>query len=246
MTKSRKRDEQFEPTTPDGTPLQEAVSAMIKELRRSKELTALYWAKQIEARYWKYVWKRLLIFAAEDVSIANPAAIAQVHACWEGYLLTRETKKGGDLAFCQHCGAVTEESEADSHRADKDLLALAVLILARSAKCRESNLLWAMLIELEKKHWRPVVPEYALDGHTRRGKEKHPDPHERHVKWFLEWSKVAPNHGPNDAHAWHVERMVAENRISEEEAQEIVDGYRERGELAYPDVDPYPRWWKRE
>jgi hypothetical protein len=242
---SRKRD--FEATTPNGTPLGEAVSAMIKELRRGKELEAMYWAREIEARYWKYVWKRLLIFAAEDVSVANPQAIVQVEACRQAYLVTRTSTRGGDvLGFCPHCGAAAEDEPTDSHRADKDVLALAVLLLARSAKCRESNLMWAMLIELDKVGWRPEVPEYALDGHTRRGMAAHPDRNERHVMWFLEWSRVEPNAGPNDAHAWHVERMVAQNRISEEEAQEIVDGYRERGELMYPDGDPYPRWWKQE
>jgi hypothetical protein len=242
MTRSKKRDD-FEAVVPDGTPLNEAVSAMIKELRRGKELTALYWAKQIEARYWKYVWKRLMIFAAEDVSVANPDAVVQVHACYEGYVMTRENKKGGDLRFCPHCGAVEEEETANSQRADKDLLALAVLVLARSDKCRESNLLWAMLIELEKVGWRPEVPEYALDGHTRRGRALHPDPHERHVKWFLEWSRVEPNRGPNDVHAWHVARMVAQGRFPADVGQEILDGYRERGELRYEaGGEPWPTW----
>ncbi len=88
--------DRFDPTTPDGTPLNEAVSAMIKELRRGKDLQALYWAMQIESRFYKYVWKRLLIFAGGDVSIANPDAMVQVEACHQQYLLNRESRYRGE------------------------------------------------------------------------------------------------------------------------------------------------------
>ena len=238
-----KKSDDFDPTTPDGTALGEAVSAMIKELRRGRDLQAMYWAKQIEARFHKYVWKRLLIFAAEDVSIANPNAIVQVKALHDAYLLTRDRKTGGDAMFCPHCGSVLESSAAEG-RADKDVLAMAVLLLARSSKCRESNLMWAMLIELGKRFWKPEIPEYALDGHTKRGMEMHPDRNERHRKWFLDWSKVIPNVGPNDAHAWHVRRMFRQGRLSVEDAQQIVDTYEAEGQLVYPKqgAEHWPEW----
>lgn len=232
---------EYSPQTPDGTPLNEAVSAMIKELRRGKEAEGLYWAKQIEVRFYKYVWKRLMIFAAEDVSIANPDAIVQVRALHEAYMFTRDSKVGGDACMCPHCGEVVEAQPAQA-RADKDVLALAVMILARSPKCRESNLLWAAVDELEKVGWKPEVPDYALDGHTRRGKMIHPIPEKRHLLWFTEWSKVVPDVGPSDLHAWHVRRMVAQKIMTEEQAQQILLDYVERDVLVYKDELPFPEW----
>ena len=73
------RDEERELLVPDGTPLKVAVSALIKTLRRGQEVEALYWARQIEARYAKYVWRRLRIFASEDVGLADPQALSWSH-----------------------------------------------------------------------------------------------------------------------------------------------------------------------
>ncbi len=61
--------------TPDGTDLRVAVSALIKALRRGQELEGYYWAKQIEAGgFWRYLWRRLRIFASEDVGLGDNQA----------------------------------------------------------------------------------------------------------------------------------------------------------------------------
>src|SRR3954453_3640155 len=46
------RGTEYEMTVGDGTTLNVAVTALIKNLRRGRELEALYWAEQIERSYW--------------------------------------------------------------------------------------------------------------------------------------------------------------------------------------------------
>lgn len=51
----------------------EVASAMQKCIRRNLEYEACWWAYIIhESKYHKYVWKRLLIIASEDIGNANP------------------------------------------------------------------------------------------------------------------------------------------------------------------------------
>ena len=329
--KSSSRPERVELFAEDGTPFDEAASTLIKHLRRGEAGEALYWCKNMQKRFPKYVWRRLAIFAAEDVSIANPQAIQNVVGLWE-------THDEGSY------NGIVE----------------AVVLLADSPKCRESNLLWAAKTELKKvpegktidtprfgenvDYWadalekalmeneeflashfveglhkaatfevvwdvirrvaarkaldgfdeqlvptvdalyrayvkiirankdRPdldvvsmatlmvsrssivdtddvrekanvgklEVPEYALDGHTRRGKKLHPVPRERHLMWFTEWSKVEPNVGPNDWELWHLRRMAQDGMGDQEAVEQQAEEWHAEGRLVFGLDGPLP------
>lgn len=222
LFEDKKKDDSFKPITPDGTPLNEAVSLLIKELRRGKELNALYWATQIEENFWKYLWRRLLIFAAEDVGIGTPYAIASVHALAEAY------------------SRVKKESRAKTP--DGNLVSMAVLLLARCDKNREADNLKNVLYVLRKRYgWMPEVPEYAIDAHTARGRAIYTDKQERDRMWFTEWSLVDPKVGPYDWELWHLRRLVAEGAMEHEDVEKIAAGWEEAGMLEYGMEGPEPK-----
>lgn len=144
---------EFEALTPNGTPLPLAVSALTKYLRRDREVHALFWAKQIERRYWKYLWRRLCLVAAEDVGIADPLAIVIVNSLAQAYARHRE--------------------ESSKPTPDGALLAMAVMYLARAPKSREADDFDQAVAHLQSDEgWEAPIPDYALDLHTPEGKER--------------------------------------------------------------------------
>ena len=213
----------FKPEVPDGTPLNEAVSSLIKELRRGNELEATYWAFQIEANFYKYLWRRLYIFAAEDVGLANPDAIVQIRALAEAYMTIRK--------------------ESRKNRPDGNLITMAVLVLARSQKNREADHLKNVEHILRKLYgWMASVPDYAIDAHTEKGRKKW-DKEDRNRMWMLEWSKVDPEIGPFDWQLWMLRRLVTLGELESDFVEEIADKWESQGQLlygkeGYPDVQP--------
>lgn len=211
-------DRPFEAMVPDGTPLNEAVSVLIKELRRGKELEALYWARQIEGGgYYKYVWRRLAIFCAEDVGLGNPLAITVVQALWNAY--------------------DTAKKDSSKGTPDGNLLTMAVMTLARSEKNRECDHLKNAEHSLVKAGWTPGIPEYAIDMHTRRGRGQ-VDKAEQDRLWFTEWSQVDPEVGPYDWRAWHWKRLANKKAMDPKEVAQQVADWDTEGELIYG-VDGY-------
>jgi len=65
----------------------DTISAFIKSVRGSDPDAALYWlARMVHAgESPSFIFRRLLILAAEDVGLADPQAIAVVHACADTY-----------------------------------------------------------------------------------------------------------------------------------------------------------------
>ena len=128
---------------PDGTEMDVAVSALIKALRRGREVEALYWADQLQVRYPKYLWRRLGIVAAEDVGIADPLAVVVVDALASTYR------------------AILAESRA--FRPDGVLVAMAVMYLARAPKSREADDLKNAVAHLvADEGWSAPVPPEAM------------------------------------------------------------------------------------
>lgn len=133
--------------------LDEVISALIKSLRRGMEEESLFWAQEIEeSGYHKYIWKRLLIFCAEDVGMADLDAIVRVNALAQAYETIRK-------------------NQPKEVPVEGDILAMAVLYLARAYKNREVDE-FKNVIERRKKeeNWMPEIPDFALDVHTRRGR----------------------------------------------------------------------------
>lgn len=199
---------------PCGETLSDAVSTLIKELRRGKELEAVYWARQIEgAGMYKYVWRRLAIFAAEDVGLGNPDAIVQVQALKDAYMAAR--------------------TESSKKSVDGNLIVLAVLILARSPKNRESDHLKNAVHVLTEKGWQPPIPEYAKDSHTRDGRARGLTKAEKDREWFMEASFCENEVGPYDARLWHLRRIAAQGSLPVDQVEEMARRWHEEGMLVY-------------
>lgn len=216
-----RKDDKFEPKVPDGTPLNEAVSILIKELRRGKELEALYWARQIEEGYFKYLWRRLMIFACEDVGIGAPEALGVVVAAREAYLIQRQESKRG--------------------KPDGNMVSMPVLFLCRCSKNRESDHLKNVAHVLETAGWKPEIPDYAIDAHTARGRTIYKTQAERDRGWFLEWSKCENEVGPYDARLWHLRRLADEGTLDGDVVEECARDWDANGELEYGIEGRWPR-----
>jgi len=77
------------------------ISALHKSLRGSDPDAALYWFARmlVGGEDPRYIARRLVRFAAEDVGMADPAALGQVLAAWETY--ERLGSPEGELAIAQ-------------------------------------------------------------------------------------------------------------------------------------------------
>ncbi len=172
----------FELRVIDNYRFDEVTSAMQKMIRRSQEYEACYWAYVLHASgYYKYVWKRLMIIASEDVGSGNPMAPVVINALRQNYEATIDSKKrnsGDALLFVFH----------------------AVMYLSNSVKSREADNLTGLLQNDYNGGKRLEIPEVALDPHTARGKEIHgrwghgteEENAERTRKWHEEWAYLSP------------------------------------------------------
>jgi hypothetical protein len=207
----------FEQTVPDGTPLNVAVSALIKSLRRGRELEALYWAKQIESGYWAYLWRRLLIFASEDVNIGNPDAVVQVRALYENYATLKEYLK-------------TSKSR---QQVDRSVLTMAVMVLARSPKSREVDDLLNVIEHLTGQFgWKPTVRDEVYDLHTRIGKSRWPNKF-RLRQWLESASREENRVGPLDWHLWLYKWGAQRGIYAIEFVEELADRWEKGGRLRH-------------
>ena len=77
------------------------ISALHKSLRGSDPDAALYWLARMFAggEDPRYIARRLLRFASEDIGLADPAALGQALAAWEAY--ERLGTPEGELALAQ-------------------------------------------------------------------------------------------------------------------------------------------------
>lgn len=211
------RDDQL--TVSQGVPLADATSAMTKALRRGQELEGLYWAQQIEQRFPWYLWRRLAVFAAEDVGLADPQAMQVVAATRQAY------------------GESSKESRAP--RPDSVLLGFVVLYLARSPKSREADDLVQSLLHLTKDDgWRPDVPDEALDLHTATGRARM-TPDERLAHWLNEASRLVGEVGSLDWKLWLRRWAVRRGVLDHAEVEAEATGWDAEGRLRYG-VDGYP------
>ena len=116
----------------DGDAHYDTISAFIKSLRGSDTDAALYWmAKMIYAgEDPRFIFRRMAIFAGEDVGMADPQAMGVVVNCWETFeriglpegryplalaaiYLSTAPKSNSAFAFFDALGVVEKEREAD-------------------------------------------------------------------------------------------------------------------------------------
>lgn len=133
--------------TAGGHPFDEATSSLQKAIRRGQEFEAVYWAQELESKFYKYIWRRLEVISHEDIGLANPQAVIFVRTAKEQYM----------------------EMRKDKHKIFSLALINAVVYLCRSPKTRlADHLLCAVYGNSELKL---DPPDEALDMHTRRGRK---------------------------------------------------------------------------
>lgn len=140
-----KGKEDYEMRMKGGYAFDEVASAMQKAIRRGQEEEALYWAMEFyESGYFKYVFRRLVVIAMEDVGWSNPMAVVSA------------------LLACDY--AQNSKTPVEAH-----ILAYVVLGLVRSVKSREADEAFNFIHEFRRKG-KLEIPEYCVDKHTKRGK----------------------------------------------------------------------------
>ncbi|CAG0948015.1 Replication-associated recombination protein A [Anaerolineae bacterium] len=136
-------------TTQNGYDLMEVISALQKEIRRGDEEAALYWALELVPHFEAYLWRRLIIIVNEDIGIANPLLLQIVRAQRDTFFECRESSKDGSARLA---------------------LANVILLMCRSPKTRIADHLQCVVNQDRLHGVRREIPDYALDKHTRRGK----------------------------------------------------------------------------
>lgn len=125
----------------------ECSSAFQKSVRRGVERDAIFFGTELAGSgYAQYLWKRMLIISSEDIGLANPNLVTQIQSLYQNWQV---------IAAKNHEEAIIP-------------IINAILLLSRSPKSRlvDNAKMFAL-----KSDYRPDVPDYALDTHTRRGKK---------------------------------------------------------------------------
>lgn len=169
----------------DNYQFDEVASSLQKCVRRNLEYDACWWAYILhQSGYHKYMWRRLLIIASEDIGNATPDTAVLVNALHQNYQ--------------------TAISAANRQKNDALVLAFqAIIYMCRATKTREADSL-VNLIRTEHAGGKHIeVPEFAVDMHTKRGRQAlgrwqdgtQDEIDFRHKLWFDEYSKIEPDSG---------------------------------------------------
>lgn len=142
-------------TQENGYPLDEVISALQKDIRRGNEEQAMFWSLEMIPRFEAYLWQRLCVIVNEDIGMANPTLLLLVPRQRELFMEFREAGKDGSARL---------------------VLANTILLMCRSPKSREADHFQCVVNQgrLQGKARGvatiPSIPDYALDKHTRKGK----------------------------------------------------------------------------
>ena len=145
----------FKLQTEEGYPFDEVVSALQKSIRRGLEEEAMYWAVELETRYYEYLWKRLQVISIEDIGIADPQVVLYVA---EMRKLYQELRKEYD-----------KEPKKKS-RSFRMALGNAILAMCRAKKSRIGDEFQIVIYGRRENGWQLEIPDYALDMHTGKGR----------------------------------------------------------------------------
>ncbi|MGC1170128.1 MAG: hypothetical protein WA886_14595, partial [Candidatus Acidiferrales bacterium] len=110
----------WKPQLKSGTPYDEVNSGLQKMIRRGKEREALILAQEMfDSGFHAAVARRLMTIACEDIGLANPEVVSQVHTLCSGYLIAKRDSPSG--------------------RVEPLPLIMSIILLARSPKNRECD-----------------------------------------------------------------------------------------------------------
>lgn len=141
-------------TTVNGYDFFECSSALQKAVRRGDEGQAMFWALELyQSNYAKYLWKRIVIMASEDIGMGEPYLITVIMALKQSYDFLAGLK--------------------DKHRPERLPFMHAIVALANAKKSRYIDLCISVYEnEHRKQAGKHQIPDHALDMHTRAGKKK--------------------------------------------------------------------------
>jgi replication-associated recombination protein RarA len=139
--------------TGGGYDFYECTSAMQKCIRRGLEEQAMFWAIELETRFHDYLWKRLQIISIEDIGIGDPQVVLYVA---EMRKLYQELRK---------------DFEKRGARSLRMALSNAILAMCRATKSRIGDEFGIVMYGRHEDGLHPEIPDFALDQHTKRGKE---------------------------------------------------------------------------
>ncbi len=169
------REGKFDMKTRYGYDYYEVISALQKDIRRGKEEDALFWAYELgESGFMNHMLARLYVILHEDIGI-----------CDGGQTLLLVDK------MIDHARFFVEKKKGSWRM----VLANIVMAMCRAEKTREGENLKTVIRHRISNGWRPEIPDYALDMHTRRGKKLG-----RGLKFFVENEQqidTLKNPGPN-------------------------------------------------
>jgi hypothetical protein len=147
----------WKPQLKSGTEFSEVLSGLQKMIRRNKEREALILAQEMfDSGYPAAVARRLMIIAAEDIGLANPAVVSQVYIRCMGFIIAKKGSPSGRV----------------------EPLPLIILLLARSPKNRECD--DALIVTMARvkagtdSAAKVIIENEAVivDCHTERGKAR--------------------------------------------------------------------------
>jgi replication-associated recombination protein RarA len=141
--------------TENGYSFSEVASALQKTIRRGLEEEAMYWATELEGKFQEYLWKRLQIISVEDIGIADPLVVIYVA---EMRRLYKEIRKQCDAG--------------KGNPSHKMALGNAILAMCRAKKSRIGDEFQIAIYGRRASGWKLDIPDYALDMHTARGRQK--------------------------------------------------------------------------
>ena len=168
------------PLTNKGYSLFEVSSALQKSIRRGHEKEALYWGWELElSNYGKYFWKRMTIISVEDIGAATPDALLHISGYQKAY----------------------EELKRKKSNETSLMIAAATTFLCRCQKSRLFDWAKCWMVDTHN-HQNLSIPDYALDIHTRRGKQSG-----KTINDFFETGcKITPHH-PAEVEEEYMESM---------------------------------------
>lgn len=170
----------------------EIISALQKCIRRGHTENALLigWEMYVTSPELEDVlWSRLSVISVEDVGLGNPMAPVLVDTLFRMH--DRYPRPAHDrFLFAAH--AIRVMSGGPKDRTTDDMVSWAKQAVALGERL-------------------PEIPDFALDMHTRRGKEMGRD-----YRWFIEEaSKVAPEiEGRDETYRDWIRAALAEGKLS--------------------------------
>ena len=145
------RDPWVNVRTRHGLPADEIISALQKEIRRSKTENAALIAYEMATTSQElemYLWKRLQVISVEDIGLGDPTAPVLIRSLFE---------------------MVRDLNRTDGERLLYAVAAVRYLCACKKDRSNDEMINW-VIREVESGGRLPVIPDYAIDMHTARGK----------------------------------------------------------------------------